>query len=95
VKKEVPQGLSKFHSERVPKDDKDNCHEEDARCYIKYPKCQEWATRHRAKKEVPQRLSKFHSERVPKDGKDKCPEQGARSYMKYTMCTCDWSELAC
>jgi hypothetical protein len=101
-----PARLSKFHSERVPKDDNDNCPEEDARSYIKYIKytkctcawseeaCQELATRHRAKKEVPQGLSKFHSERVPKDDKDNCAEEDARSYIKYTKCTCEWSEVA-
>jgi hypothetical protein len=34
-----PARLSKFHSERVPKDDHDNYPEEDARSYIKYTKC--------------------------------------------------------
>jgi hypothetical protein len=44
--REEPQGeegsptrLSKFDSERVRKDDKDNCAEEDAECYMKYTKC--------------------------------------------------------
>jgi hypothetical protein len=34
-----PARLSRFHSEMVPKDDNDNCPEEDAKSYIKYTKC--------------------------------------------------------